>query len=77
MTDGPALDSQAPPLVSGEPQAPPAQLLAEDAVLLAQDFDTLRAFECCLVEYAQPTIPQRLSHSTRSTLVVAPAHARG
>ncbi|HEU4734680.1 MAG TPA: hypothetical protein VFT22_42610 [Kofleriaceae bacterium] len=37
--DGPALDGQASPLVIGEPQAPPAELLAEDAVLLAQEVD--------------------------------------
>src|SRR3954467_12398297 len=33
-SDGPALDGQAPPLVIGEPQAPPTELLAEHAVLL-------------------------------------------
>jgi hypothetical protein len=41
-TDGPALDGQAPPLVIGEPQAPPVELLAEDAVLLAQEVDDLK-----------------------------------
>ena len=42
MSDGPALDGYAPPLVIGEPQAPPAELLAEDAVLLAQEVDDLK-----------------------------------
>jgi hypothetical protein len=40
-TDEPALYGQASPLVIGEPQAPPAELLAEDAVLLAQEVDDL------------------------------------
>jgi hypothetical protein len=40
-TDDPALGSQASPLIIGEPQPPPAELLAEDAVLLAQEVDDL------------------------------------
>src|SRR5258708_3738257 len=35
------LDGQASPLVIGEPQPPPAELLAKDAVLLAQEVDDL------------------------------------
>lgn len=41
-TDGSVLDGQASSLVIGEPQAPPAELLAEDAVLLAQEVDDLK-----------------------------------
>ena len=42
LPDGPTLVSQAPPLIFGEPQAPPAELLAENAVLLAQEVDDLK-----------------------------------
>jgi hypothetical protein len=40
-TDDLALDGQASPLVIGEPQPPPGELLAKDSVLLAQEVDDL------------------------------------
>ena len=64
-THRPALDGQSSPLVIGEPQAPPADLLAEDAVLLAQEVD-----DSSWREWIQPVI-HRIRNRTASVPIAA------
>jgi hypothetical protein len=69
--DDPALDGQASPLVVGEAQAPSAELVAEHAVLLAQEVDDLELTGVNPARHAEDQEPHSFG-AHRGTMVALP-----